>query len=412
MKNFNFKYSDNDIRKDFPLISQTELAYLDNAATSQKPYSVLEAVKNYYEKENANPMRGLYDLSIRATEAYEKARKMTAEFINSPETHNIIFTRNASESLNLVAYSYGMEFIKEGDEILVSITEHHSNLLPWQYIAKKKGAVLRFLECESDGNISLETFKKALTKNTKIVAITHISNVLGRKNPIKEFTKEAHAAGAVVVLDGAQSVPHIKIDVKDLDIDFLAFSGHKMLAPMGIGALYGKSELLEKMPPFLYGGEMIESVNRDFAVFAQVPHKFEAGTVNAGGAVGLTAAIEYINKIGFDEIEARELYLTKTVFDECKDEEHVHIVGSQKPEEHHGIITFTVDDVHPHDIAQILSSENIAVRAGHHCAQPLINHLGMMSAARASLAFYNTRDEVLRFCEALKGLRKKMGYGR
>jgi cysteine desulfurase, sufS subfamily len=412
MKTSDFKYSDAEIRKDFPLISQTELAYLDNAATSQKPYSVLEAVRSYYEKENANPMRGLYDLSVAATEAYERARKAAADFIKAPKAENIVFTRNASESLNLIAYTYGMEFINEGDEILVSITEHHSNFLPWQNVAKKKGALIKFLECDEEGYISVEALKAALSPKIKLVAITQVSNVLGRENPIREFAREVHKQGAVIVLDGAQSVPHTEVDVQELDVDFLAFSGHKLLAPMGIGVLYGKTELLEKLPPFLYGGEMIESVSREKAVFAQVPHKFEAGTVNAGGAVGLAAAIDYINRLGFDEIKARELYLTGIVFEEFKAEEHIHIVGSQKPEEHHGIVTFTVDEVHPHDIAQILSSENIAIRAGHHCAQPLINHLGMMSAARASLAFYNTEAEIRRFCKAVKGLRKRMGYGR
>ena len=282
-----------EIRKDFPLISGKELAYLDNAASSQKPAPVIKALSEFYEKTNANPMRGLYDLSVAATQAYEDARSLTAEFINADKPENIVFTRNASESVNLVAYSYGMEFIKEGDEILVGITEHHSNLLPWQNVARKTGATLKFLECDEEGYISLEACKNALSEKTKLLAITHVSNVLGRENPIKEFAKLAHESGALILVDGAQSVPHTKMDVKALDVDFLVFSGHKMLAPMGIGVLDVKEEILEKMPPFLYGGEMIESVSRYDAVYAPVPHKFEAGTVNAGGAVGLHAAIKY-----------------------------------------------------------------------------------------------------------------------
>ena len=399
-----------EIRKDFPLISGKELAYLDNAASSQKPAPVIKALSEFYEKTNANPMRGLYDLSVAATQAYEDARSLTAEFINADKPENIVFTRNASESVNLVAYSYGMEFIKEGDEILVGITEHHSNLLPWQNVARKTGATLKFLECDEEGYISLEACKNALSEKTKLLAITHVSNVLGRENPIKEFAKLAHESGALILVDGAQSVPHTKMDVKALDVDFLVFSGHKMLAPMGIGVLYAKEEILEKMPPFLYGGEMIESVSRYDAVYAPVPHKFEAGTVNAGGAVGLHAAIKYLNNIGMDAVKEREDELTRLAFDELADAGHIHILGSENPLEHHGIISFTVDNVHPHDIAQILSSDNIAVRAGHHCAQPLLRYLGHMSTARASFAFYNTKDEVLRFCEALKTLRKRMGY--
>ena len=399
-----------EIRKDFPLISGKELAYLDNAASSQKPAPVIKALSEFYEKTNANPMRGLYDLSVAATQAYEDARSLTAEFINADKPENIVFTRNASESVNLVAYSYGMEFIKEGDEILVGITEHHSNLLPWQNVARKTGATLKFLECDEEGYISLEACKNALSEKTKLLAITHVSNVLGRENPIKEFAKLAHESGALILVDGAQSVPHTKMDVKALDVDFLVFSGHKMLAPMGIGVLYAKEEILEKMPPFLYGGVMLESVSRYDAVYAPVPHKFEAGTVNAGGAVGLHAAIKYLNNIGMDAVKEREDELTRLAFDELADAGHIHILGSENPLEHHGIISFTVDDVHPHDIAQILSSDNIAVRAGHHCAQPLLRHLGHMSTARASFAFYNTKDEVCRFCEALKTLRKRMGY--
>lgn len=403
---------DVDIRKDFPLIENNNIIYLDNAATSQKPLCVIRTIENYYLEKNANPMRGLYELSVVSTKAYEDARQSVASFINSPKAKNIIFTRNASESVNLIAYSYGMEFIKKDDEILVSITEHHSNLLPWQNVARKTGATLKFVDCDKEGFISIDAFKAALSNKTKLVAITQVSNVLGIENPIKEFAKLAHEVGAVIVVDASQSVPHMAVDVCDLDADFLVFSGHKMLAPMGIGVVYGKEDLLEKMPPFLYGGEMIETVTRESATFAPLPHKFEAGTVNVEGAVGLKAAIEYIKNLGFDKIKEIETSLCKLAFEELKDDEHIHIVGSKNPDEHHGILTFSIDDVHPHDIAEILSSDNIAIRAGHHCAQPLLRHLGFMSTARASFAFYNTKDEVLAFCKAVKSLREKMGYGK
>lgn len=403
---------DVDIRKDFPLIENNNIIYLDNAATSQKPLCVIRAIENYYLEKNANPLRGLYELSVVSTKAYEDARQSVASFINSPKAKNIIFTRNASESVNLIAYSYGMEFIKKDDEILVSITEHHSNLLPWQNVARKTGATLKFVDCDKEGFISIDAFKAALSNKTKLVAITQVSNVLGIENPIKEFAKLAHEVGAVIVVDASQSVPHMAVDVCDLDADFLVFSGHKMLAPMGIGVVYGKEDLLEKMPPFLYGGEMIETVTRESATFAPLPHKFEAGTVNVEGAVGLKAAIEYIKNLGFDKIKEIETSLCKLAFEELKDDEHIHIVGSKNPDEHHGILTFSIDDVHPHDIAEILSSDNIAIRAGHHCAQPLLRHLGFMSTARASFAFYNTKDEVLAFCKAVKSLREKMGYGK
>lgn len=403
---------DVDIRKDFPLIENNNIIYLDNAATSQKPLCVIRTIENYYLEKNANPMRGLYELSVVSTKAYEDARQSVASFINSPKAKNIIFTRNASESVNLIAYSYGMEFIKKDDEILVSITEHHSNLLPWQNVARKTGATLKFVDCDKEGFISIDAFKAALSNKTKLVAITQVSNVLGIENPIKEFAKLAHEVGAVIVVDASQSVPHMAVDVCDLDADFLVFSGHKMLAPMGIGVVYGKEDLLEKMPPFLYGGEMIETVTRESATFAPLPHKFEAGTVNVEGAVGLKAAIEYIKNLGFDKIKEIETSLCRLAFEELKDDEHIHIVGSKNPDEHHGILTFSIDDVHPHDIAEILSSDNIAIRAGHHCAQPLLRHLGFMSTARASFAFYNTKDEVLAFCKAVKSLREKMGYGK
>ncbi|MDO4789051.1 MAG: SufS family cysteine desulfurase [Johnsonella sp.] len=409
MKLKNMTKQEEEIRGLFPLISEKDLIYLDNAATSQKPLEVMEAVEEYYKKHNANPMRGMYELSIEATEAYEAARKKVADFICAKE-EEVIFTRNASESLNLIAYSYGMEFLKEGDEVLVAITEHHSNLLPWQNLARIKKLKLRYLECDQKGLLSEEALKEALSPSTKLLAVNQISNVLGRENPIKAFARIMHEAGGIIVVDAAQSIAHIPVDVKDLDADFLAFSGHKMYAPMGIGVLYGKAELLNRMPPFLFGGEMIESVSRESAVFAQIPHKFEAGTPNVGGAVGLGKAIDFIRRIGFDTIAKRELALCRLAFEEIEKDPHIHIIGADDPEDHHGIITFTIDDVHSHDIAEILSAEGIGVRAGHHCAQPLLRHLGMMSSARASLSFYNTEEELRYFTAVLKTIRERMGY--
>ncbi len=398
-------------KEDFPVFkAYPELAYLDNSATQQKPRQVLEAAEKYYREENANPLRGLYDLSVKATDAYENARSAVRRFINAREDCEIIFTRNATESLNLVAYSYGRAFVGEGDEIIVSIAEHHSNMLPWQLLAKEKSAKLVYFECDEQGYFSPEELKKLLNERTKLVAITQISNVLGRLNPIKEFAKLCHDNGTVIVCDGAQSVPHIPVDVQELDVDFLAFSGHKMLAPMGIGALYGKKELLEKMPPFLSGGEMIEYVTREGATYAPLPHKFEAGTVNVGGAVGLHAAIDYISELGFEAIEKREAELTALMMNEMKKLPYIRIFGSEDPAEHCGIVTFEIEGVHPHDVAAIFDSENIAVRAGHHCAQPLHKHLGVMSTTRASIAFYNTEEDVRRFIECLGQIRRKMGY--
>ena len=398
-------------KADFPVFDvYRELAYLDNSATQQKPRQVLERVEKYYREENANPLRGLYDLSVKATDAYENARVTVQKFIGAASRREIIFTRNASESLNLVAYSWGRANIGEGDEILVAISEHHSDLLPWQLLAKEKGAKLNYLDCGSDGQYTAESLKAALTPRTKVFAIAQISNVFGRLNPIKEFAAICHENGTLIVCDGAQSVPHVPVDVRDLDVDFLSFSGHKMLAPMGIGVLYGREQLLEKMPPFLSGGEMIEYVTREGATYAELPHKFEAGTVNVGGAVGLAAAIEYISEVGFDSIEQRENELTELAFAEMKKIPHVNILGADNAADHHGILTFTIDGVHPHDVAAVFDSENIAIRAGHHCAQPLHQHLGVQSTARMSLAFYNDEQDIKRFIAALKTVRRRMGY--
>lgn len=400
-----------DYRNDFPLLMQNKIIYIDNAATSQRPQCVIDAESDFYKNYNANPLRGLYSLSVEATEVYENAREAVRKFIGAEKSDEIIFTRNTTESLNLVAYSYGLSNVKKGDEIVVSIMEHHSDLLPWQMVAKTCGAELKFIECAKDGSIDLEKVKELITSRTKIVAMTQVSNVLGREYPVKEIAKLAHEKGAVMVVDGAQSTPHMRVDVTDLDADFFAFSGHKLLAPMGIGVLYGKEELLEKMPPFLSGGEMIDSVTRTSAVYAELPHKFEAGTVNAAGAAGLKAAIDYIEKVGFDYIGEREIALTSRAIEKMKKIPHVNIIGSENADEHTGIVTFTIDNVHPHDISEILAADGIAVRAGHHCAQPLLTHLGLNSTARASFAFYNTEDEVDKFTGSVATIRERMGYG-
>lgn len=400
-----------DYRNDFPLLMQNKIIYIDNAATSQRPQCVIDAEGDFYKNYNANPLRGLYSLSVEATEVYENAREAVRKFIGAEKSNEIIFTRNTTESLNLVAYSYGLSNVKKGDEIVVSIMEHHSDLLPWQMVAKTCGAELKFIECAKDGGIDLEKVKELITSRTKIVAMTQVSNVLGREYPVKEIAKLAHEKGAVMVVDGAQSTPHMRVDVTDLDADFFAFSGHKLLAPMGIGVLYGKEELLEKMPPFLSGGEMIDSVTRTSAVYAELPHKFEAGTVNAAGAAGLKAAIDYIEKVGFEYIGEREIALTSRAIEKMKKIPHVNIIGSENADEHTGIVTFTIDNVHPHDISEILSADGIAVRAGHHCAQPLLTHLGLNSTARASFAFYNTEDEVDKFTDSVATIRERMGYG-
>lgn len=400
-----------DYRNDFPLLMQNKIIYIDNAATSQRPQCVIDAEGDFYKNYNANPLRGLYSLSVEATEVYENAREAVRKFIGAEKSNEIIFTRNTTESLNLVAYSYGLSNVKKGDEIVVSIMEHHSDLLPWQMVAKTCGAELKFIECAKDGSINLEKVKELITSRTKIVAMTQVSNVLGREYPVKEIAKLAHEKGAVMVVDGAQSTPHMRVDVTDLDADFFAFSGHKLLAPMGIGVLYGKEELLEKMPPFLSGGEMIDSVTRTSAVYAELPHKFEAGTVNAAGAAGLKAAIDYIEKVGFDYIGEREIALTSRAIEKMKKIPHVNIIGSENADEHTGIVTFTIDNVHPHDISEILAADGIAVRAGHHCAQPLLTHLELNSTTRASFAFYNTEDEVDKFTDSVATIRERMGYG-
>lgn len=400
-----------DFRKDFDQLNSGDYVYFDNAATSQRPRQVLEAVSNFYKTANANPLRGLYDWSMAATDAYENSRAVVADFIGASRAEEIIFTRNTTESLNLVAYSYGLENVHEGDEIVISVMEHHSNMLPWQMVAKKNNAKLVFMEPLEDGTITEQEYKSKITDKTKIVAIGHVSNVMGVTNPVKEIAEYAHSKGAIVVVDGAQSAPHMKVDVKDIGADFFALSGHKMLAPMGIGALYGRYELLEQMQPFLRGGEMIEYVTREDATYAEIPHKFEAGTVNAGDAVGLAEAIKYIQNVGFDAIEAQEQKLTTMLMEGLAKLPYIKVYGSKDPKKHCGIVTFTMDGVHPHDMASILNDDHICVRAGHHCAQPLMQFIGAGSTARASVYFYNTESEVERFLDKLSKVREVMGYG-
>ena len=401
----------NAYRKDFPLLMAQDIAYLDNAATAQRPQCVLDAVNRFYCEQNANPLRGLYPLSVAATDAYENARAAVRRFLNAGSTSEIVFTRNTTEGLNLAAYSYGLSHIRAGDEVVVSILEHHSDLLPWQMVCRQTGAALKFLECEPDGSLDLNRAEAVITDKTKLVAVTHVSNVIGRVNPIRQLADIAHRHGAVSGVDGAQSTPHIPVDVQALDADFLAFSGHKVYGPMGIGVLYGKRALLEEMPPFLTGGEMIESVTRESAVFAELPHKFEAGTVNAAGAAGLRAAIEYVESVGFDAMHRQELALTQRTLAGMADMPHIHVIGSDRAEEHSGIITFTVEGVHPHDVSEILACDGVDVRAGHHCAQPLLQHLGYSATVRASFALYNTENEVDRLLQSLSTIRERMGYG-
>ena len=405
-----------DFLKDFPLLNREingrKIAYLDNSATTQKPEQMIQSICGYYGGCNANPHRGAYALSVKATDIYENARKRTAQFIKAKRPEEIIFTKNATEALNLVAYSYGLSNVQAGDEIVISVSEHHSNLVPWQFVAKSKGAVLKYIYLEADGNLSQEDIETKITEKTKIVAVTQVSNVLGLKNDVKSIVKKAHSVGAVAVVDGSQSVAHMAVDVTDLDADFFAFSGHKMLSPMGIGVLYGKYELLDAMPPFLMGGDMIEYVQEQKTTWAEVPSKFEAGTQNVGGAAGLTAAIDYLEKITFDRIEAIEKELVDYALPQLQELPYVELYGCDSQQDNKtGIIAFNIKDVHPHDVATILDSYGVAVRAGHHCAQPLHRFLGLNASCRASFYLYNTREDVDRWIDAVKKVRGVLGYG-
>lgn len=400
-------------RQDFPILNRENnpIVYLDNAATTQKPQAVIDAIRNYYTNQNANPLRGLYELSVTATDAYAKARHSVAEFLNAKNDCEIIFTRNATESLNLIAYTYGMENIQANDEIVISILEHHSNILPWQMVAKAKNATLKYMYTDQQGHIEDTEILSKITSKTKIVSITQISNVLGVKTPLDKIIARAHAVGAIVIVDGAQGAPHIKTNVQELDCDFYVFSGHKMLAPMGIGVLYGKKNLLEKMPPFLRGGEMIDTVTEFDATFAPLPEKFEAGTPNVAGAVGLKTAIDYLNNIGFDKIEAYEQELIQLAHIELAKIPHITIYGPQNPAERYSVLSFNIDGVHPHDVSSLIDFHgNIALRAGHHCAEPLLKYLQTSSTNRISFYFYNTKEDIYKFIAQIKQVRKWMGY--
>ena len=403
----------NNFRKDFPLLQREmngrPLVYLDNGATTQKPESVVKAICGYYGGCNANPHRGAYELSIQATDIYENARMRTQKFINAPKTNEIIFTKNATEALNLVAYSYGLNFVQPGDEIVLTIAEHHSNLVPWQMVAQRKGAVLKYIYLEEDGNLSEKDIAEKITEKTRIVAVTHVSNVLGLINDVKKIADKAHSAGAVCVVDGSQSVAHMGVDVQAIGADFFVFSGHKLLSPMGIGVLWGRERLLDKMPPVLMGGDMIEYVEEQHTTFAELPAKFEAGTQNVGGAAGLTAAIDYLEQLSFAKVIQIEKELVEYAVPQLKELSFIELYGCDSTRNNKtGIITFNVKDVHPHDVATILDAQGVAIRAGHHCAQPLMRYLGQNATCRASFYLYNTKEDVDRWITALKQVREVM----
>ena len=391
----------NEIIKDFPLLQNRKISYLDSGATTQKPVQVIETVDNFYENNNANPHRGAYSLSIEATEEYENTRTKIAKFINAKHREEIIFSKNATESLNLIAYSYGLDNLKKDDEIVISIMEHHSNLVPWQKVAKTTGAKLNYMYINDEFELSDEEIESKITDKTKIVGITHVSNVLGTINNVKKIIKYAHKKGAIVIVDASQSIPHMKIDVQDLDADFLVFSGHKMLAPLGIGVLYGKREILNKMTPFLMGGDMIEYVYEQETTFAPLPNKFEAGTQNVEGVIGLGAAIDYIENLGYDKIQEIEKEVVSYARQELSKLDYLTLYLTPNEENHSGVISFNIKGVHPHDVASILDSEDVCVRSGNHCAQPLMRFLGIDSTCRASFYFYNTKEDVDRLVNAL-----------
>ena len=393
-------------KNDFPIFENKNIVYLDSGATTQKPKMVIDRIAEFYENSNANPHRGAYSLSIEATEVYEETRKKIAKFINSRYSEEIIFAKNASEALNLIAYSYGMDNLKENDEVVLSIMEHHSNLVPWQNVTKKTNSTLKYMYINDEYEISKEEWESKITDKTKVVGITHVSNVLGTINHVKEIIKYAHKKGAVVVLDVSQSIPHMKIDVQDLDADFVAFSGHKMFAPLGIGILYGKKEILNKMNPFLMGGDMIEYVYEQETTYAPLPNKFEAGTQNVEGVVGLGAAIDYIENIGYDNIEKYEKELIDYAREELSKLDFIKLYLTPNRENHSGVISFNIEGVHPHDVASILDSHGVCCRSGNHCAQPLLRSMGIDSTCRASFHIYNQKEDVDKLVEALKSAYK------
>lgn len=395
-----------DLRADFPILDQRvndePLVYLDNAATAQRPTPVLKQVLDFYQTDNANVHRGVHTLAERATADYEAARDRVQKFIHAKKREEVIFTKGCTDSLNLVAATYGEQNIQAGDEIVISIMEHHSNLIPWQQLALKKGATLKYIGLTKEVQLDLADAAAKITDRTKIVAVTHASNVMGTVTPLKQLAKLAHQHGAIIVGDGAQAVPHMKVDVTELDVDFYAFSGHKMMSPTGIGVLYGKQALLEAIPPYQYGGEMIGTVTEQASTWAALPYKFEAGTQNIAGAVGLGAAIDYLTAIGMDQVEAHERSLVQTVLPQLLAIEGLTVYGPTDPAKHTGVISFNLGHLHPHDLATALDMEGVAVRAGHHCAQPLMNYLGLEASARASFYLYNTAADAEKLVSALK----------
>lgn len=397
----------NPFKQDFPLlVNNPQLAFLDSAATAQRPAVVLEAQKSFYETMNANPLRGLYTLSVQATQAIEKARAHVAAHIGAARPEEIVFTRNASESLNLIAQTLGKQLIHEGDEVVISIMEHHSNLIPWQQLCAQVGAKLIYLRPRKDGTITQEQIDAAIGPKTKLVSVTQVSNVLGVETPAKDIIASAHQMGAVAIIDGAQSVPHLTVDVQDLDCDLMAFSAHKALGPMGIGVLWGKLDILNAMPPFLTGGEMIDSVTETQASWAPVPMKFEAGTQDAAGIYAFDAALTYIEQIGMDVIEQRERKLAAYLCEQLNTLDFIDVHGPQQPDAHIGSVAFSMHNVHPHDVASILDMSGVAIRAGHHCAQPLLAWLGVDSTCRASIALYNDKNDIDQLIDGLHNVRK------
>lgn len=389
------------IKKDFPLLENESITYLDSGATTQKPIQVINAVEKFYQRYNANPHRGAYSLSVEATEQYENTRTKIAKFINAKHREEIIFSKNATESLNLIAYSYGLDNLKKDDEVVISIMEHHSNLVPWQKMTKQTGSKLNYMYINENYEIPDEEIENKITDKTKIVGITHVSNVLGTINNVKKVIKYAHKKGAIVIVDASQSIPHMKIDVQDLDADFLVFSGHKMLAPLGIGVLYGKREILNKMTPFLMGGDMIEYVYEQDTTFAPLPNKFEAGTQNVEGVIGLGAAIDCIENLGYDKIQEIEHEILSYARKELSKLDYLTLYTTPNEENHSSVISFNIKGVHPHDVASILDSEGVCVRSGNHCAQPLMRFLGIDSTCRASFYIYNTKEDVDKLVKAL-----------
>lgn len=404
-----------EIRKDFPVLDQIvndeALVYLDNAATSQKPEAVLQTIEDYYHHDNANVHRGVHTLAERATESYEASRQKVRQLINARETAEVLFTRGTTTGLNWVSRSFGDAFVHEGDEIVITVMEHHSNVVPWQQLAHRKKAVLKYISLDDQGMLDMEDARKQITDKTAIVSIAHASNVLGVINPIKELTQLAHQHGAVMVADGAQSVPHMPVDVQDLDVDFYAFSGHKMCGPTGIGVLYGKRKWLEEMEPVEFGGEMIDFVHAQESTWTELPWKFEAGTPNIAGGIGLGAAIDYLSKIGFDQIHQHEAALVSYVLPKLQAIDGLTVYGPQDPAKHTGVIAFNLDGLHPHDVATALDMEGVAVRAGHHCAQPLLSYLGVSATTRASFYIYNTREDADRLVEAIKATKEFFNHG-